>query len=70
MIFVPVPGVNPVGPKSTFHDVSVPPAVHEISTPVAVTLLATNPVGSGQDGGDEHETEYTNTDPAKPFSSR
>ena len=30
-------------------------------------LAAVNPLGSGQDGGAEHETEYTNTEPVNPF---
>ena len=37
------------------------------SAELLVILVAVNPLGSGQDGGAEHETEYTNTEPANPF---
>jgi len=37
---VPVPTINPVGPYSIFHNVSLAPAVQERSTEFEVILLA------------------------------
>ena len=47
---VPDPKANPAGPYSTFHAVSVPPAVQPKSAPVVVTLVTANAVGVKQDG--------------------
>ena len=47
---VPVPNVNPEVPYSTFHAVSVPPAVHDKSAEDVVMLETASAVGSGQAG--------------------
>ena len=47
---VPVPGVNPAGPYSMFHIVSVPPAVHPKSAEAVVMLEVVSPDGGKHDG--------------------
>ena len=50
LVNVPDPKLNPAGPYSKFHAVSVPPAVHDKSAELLVILVAINPLGSGQNG--------------------
>ena len=47
-INIPVPKVNPAGPYSTFHAVSAPPTVQEISDPKVEVLDVNIAVGFKQ----------------------
>ena len=63
LVNVPDPKLNPAGPYSKFHAVSVPPAVHDKSAVLAVTFPVINPVGSTHAGGGEQLVLETTDNP-------